>query len=102
MIDINLIRENPELVKENIRKKFQDEKLPMVDEVREFDKENREVKQKGDQLRADRNKMSKTIGQLMREGKKDEANDVKAKVKSMGDELEALEKREAEHTEEIN
>ena len=88
MIDINLIRENPELVKENIRKKFQDEKLPMVDEVREFDKENREVKQKGDQLRADRNKMSKTIGQLMREGKKDEANDVKAKVKSMGDELE--------------
>ena len=62
MIDINLIRENPELVKENIRKKFQDEKLPMVDEVREFDKENREVKQKGDQLRADRNKMSKTIG----------------------------------------
>ena len=102
MIDINLIRENPELVKENIRKKFQDEKLPMVDEVREFDKENREVKQKGDQLRADRNKMSKTIGQLMREGKKDEANDVKAKVKSMGDELEALEKREAELTEEIN
>ncbi|MEE8792348.1 MAG: serine--tRNA ligase [Erysipelotrichaceae bacterium] len=102
MIDINLIRENPELVKENIKKKFQDEKLPMVDEVREFDKENREVKQKGDQLRADRNKMSKTIGQLMREGKKDEANEVKAKVKSMGDELEALEKREAELTEEIN
>ncbi|MCH4014080.1 MAG: serine--tRNA ligase [Solobacterium sp.] len=102
MIDINLIRENPELVKENIKKKFQDEKLPMVDEVRKFDKENREVKQKGDQLRADRNKMSKTIGQLMREGKKDEANEVKAKVKSMGDELEALEKREAELTEEIN
>jgi seryl-tRNA synthetase len=102
MIDINLIRENPELVKENIRKKFQDEKLPMVDEVREFDKENREVKQKGDQLRAERNRMSKSIGQLMREGKKDEANEIKAKVKSMGDELEELEKREAELSEEIN
>ena len=101
MIDIKLIRENPELVKENIKKKFQDEKLPMVDEVAEFDKEVRAVKTKGDALRADRNKMSKEIGLLMRDGKKEEAEQVKAKVKEMGDEMETLEKREAELNEEI-
>ena len=101
MIDIKLIRENPELVKENIKKKFQDEKLPMVDEVAEFDKEVRTVKAKGDALRADRNKMSKEIGLLMRDGKKEEAEQVKSKVKEMGDEMEALEKREAELNEEI-
>ena len=101
MIDIKLIRENPELVKENIKKKFQDEKLPMVDEVAEFDKEVRAVKAKGDTLRADRNKMSKEIGLLMRDGKKEEAEQVKSKVKEMGDEMEALEKREAELNEEI-
>ncbi len=101
MIDIKLIRENPELVKENIKKKFQDEKLPMVDEVAEFDKEVRTVKAKGDALRADRNKMSKEIGLLMRDGKKEEAEQVKAKVKEMGDEMETLEKREAELNEEI-
>ncbi len=101
MIDIKLIRENPELVKENIKKKFQDEKLPMVDEVAEFDKEVRTVKAKGDALRADRNRMSKEIGGLMRDGKKEEAEQVKAKVKEMGDEMEALEKREAELNEEI-
>lgn len=101
MLDIKLLRENPELVKENIKKKFQDEKLPMVDEVVAFDKEVREVKQKGDALRADRNRMSKEIGGLMRDGKKEEAEQVKAKVKEMGDEMEALEKREAELNEEI-
>ena len=101
MIDIKLIRENPELVKENIKKKFQDEKLSMVDEVAEFDKEVRAVKAKGDTLRADRNKMSKEIGLLMRDGKKEEAEQVKAKVKEMGDEMETLEKREAELNEEI-
>ncbi len=101
MIDIKLIRENPELVKENIKKKFQDEKLPMVDEVAEFDKEVRTVKAKGDALRADRNRMSKEIGGLMRDGKKEEAEQVKAKVKEMGDEMEDLEKREAELNEEI-
>ena len=101
MIDIKLIRENPELVKENIKKKFQDEKLPMVDEVAEFDKEVRAVKAKGDALHADRNKMSKEIGLLMRDGKKEEAEQVKAKVKEMGDEMETLEKREAELNEEI-
>ena len=76
MIDIKLIRENPELVKENIKKKFQDEKLPMVDEVAEFDKEVRAVKAKGDALRADRNKMSKEIGLLMRAGKKEKADGI--------------------------
>ncbi len=101
MIDIKLIRENPELVKENIKKKFQDEKLPMVDEVAEFDKEVRAVKAKGDSLRADRNRMSKEIGGLMRDGKKEEAEQVKEKVKEMGEEMEALEKREAELNEEI-
>ncbi len=101
MLDIKLIRENPELVKENIKKKFQDEKLPMVDEVLAFDKEVREVKTKGDGLRADRNHMSKEIGMLMRDGKKEEAEAVKAKVKKMGDEMAALEEREAVLNEEI-
>ncbi len=101
MIDIKLIRENPDLVKENIKKKFQDEKLPLVDEVAKFDKEHREVKQKGDELRAERNRLSKSIGSLMREGKKDEAQKVKDQVKSMGDELESLEAREKELDEEI-
>ena len=102
MIDIKLIRENPEVVKENIKKKFQDEKLPLVDEVAALDKEYRETKQKGDSLRADRNRMSKSIGGLMRDGKKEEAEQVKAQVKAMGDEMEALEKKEAELNEEIN
>lgn len=102
MIDIKLIRENPEVVKENIRKKFQDEKLPLVDEVAALDKEYREAKQKGDALRADRNRMSKSIGRLMREGKKEEAEQVKAQVKAMGDEMEALEQKENELNEEIN
>ncbi len=101
MIDIKLIRENPEIVKENIKKKFQDEKFPLVDEVAALDIEYRETKQKGDALRADRNKMSKSIGGLMREGKKEEADQVKAQVKAMGDEMEALEKKEAELNEEI-
>lgn len=102
MIDIKLIRENPEVVKENIRKKFQNEKLPLVDEVAALDKEYREAKQKGDALRADRNRMSKSIGGLMREGKKEEAEQVKAQVKAMGDEMEALEQKENELNEEIN
>ncbi len=101
MIDIKLIRENPELVKENIKKKFQDEKLPLVDEVITLDKEVREAKSKGDALRAERNRISKEIGLLMREGKKEEAEAAKAKVKEMGDEMEALETKEAELSEEI-
>ena len=70
MIDIKLIRENPELVKENMKKKFQDEKIPMVDEVLKLDQEVREVKQKGDALRADRNSKSKEIGGLMKNGQR--------------------------------
>ena len=101
MIDIKLIRENPELVKENIKKKFQDEKLPLVDEVIQLDKDVREAKGKGDALRAERNRISKEIGFLMKQGKKDEAEAAKAQVKEMCDEMEALEKREAELAEEI-
>ena len=101
MIDIKLIRENPELVKENIKKKFQDEKLLLVDEVIQLDKDVREAKGKGDALRAERNRISKEIGFLMKQGKKDEAEAAKAQVKEMGDEMEALEKREAELAEEI-
>lgn len=94
MIDIKLIRENPELVKENMKKKFQDEKIPMVDEVLKLDQEVREVKQKGDALRADRNRKSKEIGGLMKNGQKEEAEKIKAQVKEMGDEMKALEERE--------
>ena len=101
MLDIKLIRENPELVKENIKKKFQDEKLPLVDEVIALDKEVREAKGKGDALRADRNRISKEIGLLMRDGKKEEAEAAKNKVKEMGDEMTALETKEAELAEEI-
>ena len=73
MLDIKFVRENPEIVKENIRKKFQDAKLPLVDEVLELDKKNREAIQRADYLRSQRNKISKQIGALMGQGKKDEA-----------------------------
>ena len=96
MIDIKLIRENKGLVKENIRKKFQDKKLPLVDEVYDLDIECREAKQKGDNLRALKNEKSALIGSLMREGKKDEAEKVKAEVSGLGDEIVALEKKEEE------
>lgn len=101
MIDIKLIRETPEIVKENIKKKFQDEKLPLVDEVKELDLKVREVKQKGDQMRADRNRMSKEIGGLMRDGKKEEAESVKAKVSEMGTEMEQLAQEEEKLNAEI-
>ncbi len=101
MIDIKLIRENPELVKENIRKKFQDEKLPLVDEVVEFDKQFRDAKTKGDALRGDRNRISKEIGLLMREGKKDEAEAAKQKVKDLEKELQDLEESEEKLQDEI-
>ena len=80
MIDIKFLRENPDVVKENIKKKFQDHKLPLVDEVIALDKENREIKQEVEALRAERNKLSKQIGGLMKQGKKDEAEEVKAQV----------------------
>ena len=101
MIDINLIRTNPDLVKENIKKKFQDQKLPLVDEVIDLDKKNREAIQRADFLRSQRNKISKQIGALMGQGKKDEAEAAKQQVKDMQDELAALEVKEAEYAEEI-
>ena len=96
MIDINLIRTNAELVRENIKKKFQDEKLPLVDEVLELDKKNRELKNEGDNLRASRNSLSSQIGLLMKEGKKDEAEAIKAQVTENKQRLEQIEKEQAE------
>ena len=96
MIDIKLIRESKELVKENIKKKFQDQKLPIVDEVYELDIEYRDTKLKMDEARAEKNKLSGEIGALMKDKKIDEANEVKAKVKEMGDEIDRLTKREEE------
>ena len=101
MIDINLIRTNPELVKENIKKKFQDQKLPLVDEVVNLDKENRSLKQEMDDLRASRNKLSAEVGKLMKEGKKAEAEEVKAKVKAGAERLVEIEARQAELDAEI-
>ncbi len=101
MLDIKFLRENPDVVKENIKKKFQDHKLPMVDEVIELDKEVRAVQQEGDDLRAKRNDLSKQIGVLMKEGKKDEAEKVKAQVTANADRLAELEARQAELSEEI-
>ena len=94
MLDIKFVRNNPEIVKENIRKKFQDEKLPMVDEVIAMDAEIRAAKTRGDELRNNRNVVSKQIGALMKEGKKAEAEEVKKKVTEMADELASLEARE--------
>ena len=94
MIDINLIRENKELVKENIRKKFQDKKLVLVDEVEELDKKFRDAKQKGDNLRALKNSCSAEIGSLMREGKKEEAEKLKAEIANYGEEIKSLEAEE--------
>ena len=80
MLDIRFLRENPDVVKENIKKKFQDAKLPLVDEVIELDAKKRETQQEADALRADRNKLSKQIGALMGQGKREEAEAVKAQV----------------------
>lgn len=94
MIDIAKLRENPDAVKENIKKKFQDHKLPLVDEAYKLDKENREVITKASELRAEKNKISKSIGVLMREGKRDEAEEAKARVKFINIELPELEEKE--------
>ena len=96
MIDIKLIRENPQMVKENIKKKFQDHKLELVDKVLELDKKNREVKLKGDELRANRNSLSSQIGNLMKNGSRDEAEKIKAKVGQINLELVENEKLENE------
>ena len=96
MIDIKLIRENRDLVKENIKKKFQDKKLPLVDEIYEMDILYRETKQQMDEKRAEKNRLSAEIGNLMREKKIDEANQVKEKVGTMGTEIDELTKKEEE------
>ena len=101
MLDIKFVRENPEIVKENIKKKFQDEKLPLVDEVLELDAQFRASKGRGDELRQQRNTISKEIGKLMSQGKKDEAQEVKKQVQAIAGELEEMERKEAEMTAEI-
>ena len=94
MLDIKFVRENPEKVKENIKKKFQDEKLSLVDEVIELYEQQRKVKLEGDNLRSERNNISNSIGALMREKKIDEANNMKEKVKEINDKLVELETKE--------
>ena len=101
MIDINLIRKTPDVVRENIRRKFQDSKLPLVDEVIELDRKNREAMQHADSLRNQRKVLSKEIGGLMKQGKKDEAEATKAKVAQIAEELVQLEALEEQYAEEI-
>ncbi len=101
MIDLKFLRENPDVVKQNIKNKFQDQKLPMVDEVIELDKQYRAFKTEADTLRANRNKLSKQIGFLMSQGKRDEANEVKAQVTSAANRLAELERLEIEYEEKI-
>ena len=101
MLDINLFRTNPDLIKENIKKKFQDQKLVMVDEVVEMDKEFRAAKSRCDELRGQRNKISKQIGALMAQGKKEEAEETKKQVTSMANELEELNAKADELSAEI-
>ncbi|MBR3525281.1 MAG: serine--tRNA ligase, partial [Lachnospiraceae bacterium] len=101
MIDIKFLREHPEEVKENIRKKFQDEKLPLVDEVIVLDQERRDCQKEADELKAARNSLSKQIGVLMKEGKKEEAESVKAQVNANAERLAALDKKQGELEEKV-
>ena len=101
MLDIKFLRENSDIVKENIKKKFQDEKLPLVDEVISLDKEYREIKTKLDTLRSERNKKSSSIGALMRDGKKDEAEKIKEEVSNINEEIKNFEDKEPTLEEEI-
>ena len=96
MLDIRFVRENPDKVKENIKKKFQMEKLPLVDEVIELDKKIRNLKQEGDSLRQERNNISSMIGSLMRDKKIDEANEAKKKVITINEKIPKIEEEEAE------
>ena len=102
MIDLKFLRENPEVVKENIRKKFQDHKLPLVDEVIVLDEQSRKAQQEADELRASRNKLSKQIGMLMGQGKKEEAEAVKAQVSANAARLAELQVLEKELSEKVN
>ena len=101
MLDIRFVRENPEVVKQNIKNKFQDAKLPLVDEVIALDKENREIKQEVEALRAEKNKAAKLIGGLMKQGKKDEAEEVKKQIAVSGERIDTLSAREKEVEEEL-
>ncbi|MBR6256364.1 MAG: serine--tRNA ligase [Lachnospiraceae bacterium] len=101
MIDIKYLREHPEEVKENIKKKFQDEKLPLVDEVIELDKERRDAQKEADELKASRNTLSKQIGVLMKEGKKEEAEEVKKQVAANAEKLAQLDAKQAEMEEKV-
>ena len=101
MLDIKFVRANPDIVKENIKKKFQDDKLPLVDEVIAYDKELREAKTRVEYLRSQRNSISKQIGALMGQGKKDEAEEAKKQVAAMADEMAALDVKEQELTEKV-
>lgn len=101
MLDIKFVRENPEVVKQNIRNKFQDAKLPLVDEVLKLDLENRSIKQEVEALRAQRNKLSKQIGALMGQGKREEAEEIKKQVSSQAARVEELTAREKEVEEEL-
>ena len=102
MLDIKFLRTNPDIVKDNIKKKFQDDKLPLVDEVIELDKEYRESKTRVEYLRSQRNSISKQIGMLMGQGKKDEAEAIKKQVTDMADEMAALDAKETELSEKID
>ena len=101
MLDIKFLRENPEIVKQKIKNKFQDSKLPLVDEVIELDKRNRDIKKEVEALRAERNKISKMIGGLMKEGRKEEAEEVKKKVTANAETVERLSAEEREVEEKI-
>lgn len=101
MIDLKFLRENPEIVKENIKNKFQDQKLHLVDEVIELDKKNKEATMKGDELRQKRNSLSSTIGSLIKDNKTDEVEKIKTEVNNINAELAEIEKNESEFSEEI-
>ena len=101
MIDIKFLRENPDIVKENIKKKFQDDKLPLVDEVIALDEEKRQTIIRADELRANRNKLSKEIGSLMGQGKKEEAMSLREQVTAQAKELEELSKKQTELTDKV-
>ena len=101
MLDIKFLRENPDIVKENIKNKFQDAKLPLVDEVIDLDAKKRECQKEADNLRAERNKLSKQIGALMGQGKKEEAEEVKKQVSASANRLAELEEQEKQLDEKI-
>ena len=101
MIDIKFLRENPDVVKQNIKNKFQEQKLPLVDEVIDLDKKHRAAKTHGDELRSQRKTLSEQVGNLMREGKKEEAEKIKSEVKEINDELSQNEVLEEEYANQI-